>query len=685
MIFSTAAGWSEKLGVTLTAEGANFCVYARLAYEVELLLFDHEDDAEASHIFRLSSEDNRTAYYWHIFISGIKPGQLYAYRVHGPYRPFEGTSFDKQKVLIDPYGILVSKGKNYDRHRAAKPGCNEAHCLKSIVADVKDYDWEDDKHPRHTFSKTVIYEMHVAGFTRHTSSGVEPNKRGTYAGLIEKIPYLKELGVTAVELLPVYQFDEDEHHAGLCNYWGYSPISFFAPHRGYSSDKSMLGPLNEFRDMVKALHKADIEVILDVVYNHTAEGGVGGPTLCFRGFDNDNYYILSNNKQDYMNFSGCGNTFNGTHSVCRRLIIDSLHFWVEEMHVDGFRFDLASILSRDEQGMPMVSPPTLYSIDTDPALSSTKLIAEAWDAGGLYQVGNLAGQRWREWNGQFRDDVRKFIRGDEGMVSKFADRLIGSPDIYGHHLLEPEKTINFVTCHDGFTLLDLVSYNEKKNWANGEENRDGSNDNYSWNHGIEGETDDIEVNQLRIRQVKNMLATTLLSLGTPMIQMGDEVGRTQHGNNNGYCQNNEDFWFDWSLVKQNNKLFNFTKALIHQRVEQGRLDFAETKRLPLNEVLQKSGIRWHGVRVGKPDWSSSSRTIAIETTPYGQDYGMYAIFNAFWEPLEFELPIPKRGFWTRFIDTSLPYPEDILTINSSKVIVKNKYVAQPRSVVILIC
>ncbi len=684
MNFRVRHGWPEKLGVTLTAQGANFSLFARLADEVELLFFDQQDDNEPSHIFRFSDSENRTAYYWHIFIEGVKPGQLYAFRVNGPYRPFDGTRFDNEKALLDPYGILVAKGKNYSREAAIAPGPNLESCLKSVVADIDDYDWEDDEHPRHKFGKTVIYEMHVGGFTRHPSSKISLEKRGTYAGLVEKIPYLKELGITAVELMPVYQFDEEEHHAGLSNYWGYSPISFFSPHRDYSSDKSLLGPLNEFRDMVKALHKADIEVILDVVYNHTAEGDENGPTLCFRGLDNDAYYILDKDKSEYMNFSGCGNTFNGTHSVCRRLIIDSLHFWVEKMHVDGFRFDLASILSRDEEGMPMVSPPTLWSIDTDPLLASTKLIAEAWDAGGLYQVGQLAGQRWREWNGQFRDDVRRFIRGDAGMVSKFADRLIGSPDIYGHHQLEPEKTINFVTCHDGFTLMDLVSFDEKHNLDNGEDNRDGCNENFSWNHGVEGLTNDPEINALRRKQIKNLLTINLLSLGTPMIQMGDEMGRTQGGNNNGYCQDNSLFWLDWSLIERNEDLLNFTKALVHQRVEQGSLDLMKSKRLPLDEVLQRSDIRWHGVKLLQPDWGDDSRSIAIETTPYGQTYAMYAIFNSYWEPLEFELPPAPNGAWIRFIDTSLSDSDDILMPKKQANLVRNKYLAKARSIVILV-
>ena len=382
-MYSHSPGIPEKLGVTFTKKGANFCVYARLAESVELLFFNDKDASGASQIFKLSDTTNRTAYYWHIFVESVGVGQLYAFRVNGPYRPHDGLRFCPDKMLLDPYGLLVERGDNFCREAAIKDGSNIDKCLKSVVVDIDDYDWGQDQHPRHPFATSVIYEMHVGGFTRHESSGVSPDKRGTYAGLIEKIPYLKELGITAVELMPVHQFDPTEHHAGLVNYWGYSPLSLFSVHREYSSDQSILGPINEFRDMVKALHAADIEVILDVVYNHTAEGDENGPTFSFRGFDGSVYYIMSEDRKHYMNFSGCGNTLNGTHSIVRRMIIDSLHFWVEKMHVDGFRFDLASILSRDELGKPMLSPPTLWSIDTDPILSPVKLIAEAWDAGGL--------------------------------------------------------------------------------------------------------------------------------------------------------------------------------------------------------------------------------------------------------------------------------------------------------------
>lgn len=680
-MFLTSNGKPDKLGVTYTSKGANFCVYARLAEGVELLFFDHKDAEAASYIFELSTIDNRSAYYWHIFIEDVKPGQLYGFRIKGPYRPYEGTAFAPEKVLLDPYGLLVERGDHFSRQAAIGSGSNIDTCLKSVVVDIDDYDWQGDEHPRHSFYNTVIYEMHVGGFTRHQSANIEKNKRGTYAGLIEKIPYLKELGITAVELMPVHQFDPDEHHAGLVNYWGYSPLSFFAVHREYSSDKSRLGPINEFRAMVKALHAADIEVILDVVYNHSAEGGEGGPTFSLRGFDNSDYYILSEDRRYYMNFSGCGNTLNGNHSVVRRMIIDSLHFWVEKMHVDGFRFDLASILSRDELGKPMLSPPTLFSIDTDPILASIKLIAEAWDAGGLYQVGSLAGQRWREWNGHFRDDVRRFARGDEGMVSKFANRLIGSPDIYGEDNFEPEKSVNFITCHDGFTLNDLVSYNYKHNFPNGENNLDGCDHNFSWNHGIEGETENPKVLQLRHQQIKNMLTVTLLSLGTPMILMGDEIGHSQKGNNNGYCQDNPTFWFDWSQIEKNRVLFDFTKALIKQRTA---IYLNDSCRYSLHDIIQQSDIHWHGVKLNQPDWSECSHSIAMESKHPHSPVVSYVIFNAFWQMLNFELPISASGKWLRIVDTSLADGNDIYGDGDKKYWFNDEYLVAPRSVVILI-
>ena len=467
-------GSSFPLGATVCPGGVNFSVFSKSATAVELLLFDRADDPKPVRTIRFDPKVNKTYHYWHVFVPDVQAGQIYGYRVHGPFEPERGMRFDPQKVLLDPYGKAVVIPETYNRLLMSEPGDTIASSMKSVVADTSAYDWEGDVPLKQPFARAIIYEMHVRGFTIHPGSGVSPEKRGTYAGLIEKIPYLRDLGITTVELLPVYQYDEQDAPRGFKNYWGYAPVSFFAPHAAYSSQKDPLGILNEFRDMVKALHRAGIEVILDVVYNHTAEGNHLGPTLCFRGFQNDAYYILEKDKAHYANYTGCGNTLNAGNPFVRRMIIDSLHYWVEEMHVDGFRFDLASILSRDEYGRPLENPPVLWDIETDPALAGIKLIAEAWDAAGLYQVGTFIGDSWKEWNGRFRDDVRSFLKGDPGTVTRFASRLLGSPDLYGHQEREPEQSINFITCHDGFTLNDLVSYNDKHNEANGEDNRDGS-------------------------------------------------------------------------------------------------------------------------------------------------------------------------------------------------------------------
>ncbi len=559
------AGQAVPLGAAVVDGGVNFSLFSRHASSVELLLFDREDDATPSRVIPIDSTTNRTYHYWHVHAPGIESGQLYGYRVQGKDDPARGLRFDAAKVLLDPYGRGVTVPAGYDRKAAGMPGENVATAMKSVVVDPSTYDWEGDQPLRRSSAQTIIYEMHVRGFTQHPSSNVRDDLRGTFAGLIEKIPYLQQLGITAVELLPVFQFDSLDAPPGKFNYWGYAPVSFFAPHQAYSSRQDQLGPIDEFRDMVRALHRAGIEVILDVVFNHTAEGNEHGPTLCFRGVDNPTYYILERG-ESYANYTGCGNTLNANHPIVRRMIVDSLRYWVQEMHVDGFRFDLASILSRDPRGHLLPNPPVLWDIESDPVLAGTKLLAEAWDAAGLYQVGSFVGDAWKEWNGRFRDDVRDFFRGEPGSVRRIADRIVGSPEIYGHKGREVEQSINFVTCHDGFTLNDLVSYNDKHNEANGEDNRDGDNDNRSWNCGVEGQTDDPVIERLRNRQVKNFLTVTLLSLGVPMITMGDEVRRTQRGNNNAYCQDNELSWFDWTLLERHADVHRFVSLLCTRRV-----------------------------------------------------------------------------------------------------------------------
>ena len=676
-------GRSHPLGATVYQDGVNFSVYSKHCDYVELLLFEDVEGRQPSRTIRLDPFDrHRTFDYWHAFLPGVTAGQAYAFRVGGPNDPSRGLLFDVHKVLLDPYGRSIAIPEHFDRDAAIRAGDNSSVAMKSIVVDPSAYDWEDDAPLFRPFSQTVIYETHVRGFTRSESSGVTPQKRGTYAGLIEKIPYLQNLGVTAVELLPIYQFDVQESPEGLANYWGYNPISFFAPHNQYSSSSDPVDVLDEFRDMVKALHRAGIEVILDVVYNHTAEGNELGPTYCFKGFANEAYYILSKDCKSFANYSGTGNTLNANHAVVRRLILDSLRYWVREMHVDGFRFDLASILSRDPTGHPLANPPILWDIETDPVLSGTKLIAEAWDAAGLYQVGSFFGDHWKEWNGQFRDDVRAFVRGDPGQAGKLASRFLASPDIYGHQDREPEQSINFVTCHDGFTLNDLVSYNEKHNLPNREGNRDGHNHNLSWNCGVEGPTESTEIEQLRRRQIKNFFAINLLSLGVPMILMGDELRHTQSGNNNAYCQDNALSWLDWTLLDQHADIHRFARKLIQFRLSLP-LSTAE-QQLSLTNLLQQTPIHWHGVKLDQPDWGPHSRTVAL--TIEGQQDWYHLMISAFWEPLLFELPPPPGnadGPWRRIMDTWRESPDDFCDTATAPSITGAHYRVQSRSVVLL--
>jgi isoamylase len=552
------------------------------------------------------------------------------------------------------------------------------------VIDLRSYDWEGDSPLQTMSARTIIYEMHVRGFTRHPTSGIPEERRGTYAGVIDKISYLEQLGITAVELMPVFQFDPHDCPDGLVNYWGYSPISFFSPHQGYSSRRDGSCPVDEFRDMVKALHRAGIEVILDVVFNHTAEGNHSGPTLSFKGIDNSTYYILEHDRSLYRNYSGTGNTLNANQPIVRRMIVDSLRYWVEEMHVDGFRFDLASVLSRALSGEPLANPPVLWDIDSDPSLAHTKIIAEAWDASGLYQVGSFIGDRWKEWNGKFRDDVRGFFRCEPGSVRRLADRIVGSPGIYGQEEREAEQSINFVTCHDGFTLNDLVSYNEKHNGGNGEDNRDGGNDNLSWNCGVEGPTDNPEIESLRSRQVRNFLTVTMLALGVPMILMGDEVRRTQRGNNNPYCQDNEISWLDWKLIDVHADLHRFVKHLIQRRLL--RETGPERARKSVTQLLQQANKAWHGVKLNCPDWSDNSHSLAFSAEIRKQNLFFYLILNAYWEPLEFELPpieSASRGPWRRWVDTSLDSPDEIVEWQNAAPISTEIYRAAPRSTVVL--
>ncbi|WP_088241007.1 glycogen debranching protein GlgX [Calothrix rhizosoleniae] len=681
-------GKSFPLGATVYPDGVNFCIFSQHGSAIELLLFDTANAAQPTQTIKLDPVLNNTYHYWHIFIPGIKAGQIYAYRADGKFDPEKGYRFDSSKVLLDPYARAIVGDETYDRQAALSPGDNCAQALKGVVIDPSTYDWSGDLHPRTSYACSVIYELHVGGFTRHPNSGVSPSKRGTYAGLIEKIPYLKELGITAVELLPVHHFDSQDAPPGLTNYWGYSTIGFFAPHRGYSSQSDPQDAVDEFRDLVKALHGAGIEVILDVVFNHTAEGNESGPTLSFRGLDNQTYYILDENPAQYKNYSGCGNTLKGNHPIVGRLILDSLRYWVSEMHVDGFRFDLATVLGRNTLGQPIHEETGITGIisviESDPVLAGTKLIAEAWDAAGLYSVGKFVelADWFAEWNGPFRDDIRRFLKRDRNSVKTLAARILASPDIYSRLDKDINRSVNFITCHDGFTLNDLVSYNRKHNLANGEENCDGANDNFSWNCGVEGVTDDPEIEKLRSQQIKNFFTILFLSQGTPMFLMGDEVKRTQKGNNNAYCQDNELSWFDWSLTTKHNGLRNFVTKLIYfiQALE----IFRQENFLAVMHNSQKPHLIWHGIYLGQPDYGEYSHSLAFSLCHPDNGEHLHIMLNAYWEHLDFELPPLESGnYWHRIIDTSLPAPDDFSELEIAAKIDRDSYLVRKYSSVVL--
>jgi len=653
--YKLRVGKPFPFGATFVPGGVNFSIYSSHATSCSLVLFAKGEAQPAVEIpfqdgFRIGNVF--TMIVFDLDVENIE----YGYRMTGPYDPRDGHRFDGTKVLLDPYAKAIG---GRDVWGTDPDWSNILPYRGRLVFD--DFDWGGERPLETPIEDLIIYEMHVRGFTRHPSSGVK--FPGTFAGIREKIPYFKELGVNCVELLPVYEFDEFEHSRispvtgeRLMNYWGYSTVGFFAPKSGYAATGKLSMQVDELKALIKELHRNGIEVILDVVFNHTAEGNEKGPYISFRGLDNKTYYMLTPDGY-YFNFSGTGNTLNCNNPIVRNMVLDCLRYWAAEYHIDGFRFDLASILGRDPWGAPMSNPPLLESLAFDPVLAKCKLIAEAWDAGGLYQVGSFPGYgRWAEWNGKYRDCVRKFLKGDAGQVGEMARRLQGSPDLYGSRAAR--TSINFITCHDGFTLHDLVSYNHKRNEANGEDNRDGSNDNDSWNCGREGPTDDPAVNQLRRRQIKNALTMLLVSQGVPMILMGDEVGHTQKGNNNAYCQDNEISWFDWSLVKANAELFTFCKRLIAFRKECSlvRGHTAPSERDPVGVQ-----ISWHGVRAWRAEWANWNRTLAFMLSGNGGQGAefVYVAMNMHWEPRSFELPLLPESFrWRKFVDTAKPAGED---------------------------
>ncbi|TXH76580.1 glycogen debranching protein GlgX [Thiobacillus sp.] len=657
------------LGVHASEGGANFALFSRHASRVRLELFDRAHDAVPARAIDLDPARNRTGDVWHVWVQGIQTGQLYAYRVDGPYRPQDGHRFNFRKLLLDPFATAISQRSPWDfgLARGYDPAAPDPDRMPSPVDDAgsmpkcvfihESFHWHDDLPPRRPWSETVIYETHVRGFTVHPTAGVD--HPGTYRGLMEKIPYLKDLGVTAVELMPVHEFNEcplpgsnPQTGAPLRNYWGYDPVAFLAPKAAYSSAGGQGQQTLEFKEMVRALHQAGIEVILDVVFNHTAEGNELGPTLSFRGIDNAIFYMLTPDLRHYRNYAGTGNTINANHPVVRDHILGALRHWVVEMRVDGFRFDLASILGRDGAGRLLASAPLLERIAEDPILRDVKLIAEAWDAAGAYEVGSFSERRWAEWNGRYRDDVRRFWRGDAGMLGLFASRLCGSADIYAQSGKGPEASINFVTCHDGFTLNDLVSYRTKHNEANGEDNRDGTDANFSDACGIEGESTDSAIETMRSRQIRNFLLTLLISRGVPMLLGGDEFRRTQGGNNNAWCQDNETSWVDWQLLEQHRELHRFVREMLAFRRAHPVLS--------REQFYTEAEIQWFGPDGNVPDWfDPSARQLACRIREDAHD-SLFLIFNAGSECVDFRVPeAPDDRHWHRVVDTHRPAPEDI--------------------------
>ncbi len=681
----TQPGRSHPLGAQVAPGGVNFSVFSQHADAIDLLLFEEHDSTSPSHVVPLQ----RTFHFWHTFVEGIGHGAHYAFRAFGPNDPGHGLRFNPNRVLIDPY----ARGNTTTLWRRAD-ACdgdgreaidNVGSAMRSVVIDTNKFDWAGDQPLATPMADTVIYEMHVGGFSRHPSAGV--SNPGTFLGVVDKIPYLKSLGVTAVELLPVFEFDDTDvlrtmaDGTQLRNYWGYSTMSFFAPDATYCAEPQIGAHMAEFRTMVKELHRAGIEVILDVVFNHTDEGNHQGPTFSFRGLDNlVYYYLVNNNKQFYMDYTGCGNTFNCNHPISSKLIVECLEYWVREMHVDGFRFDEGTILVRNLDGKPSAYAPVIWDIELSQTLADTKLIAEAWDAGGEYMIGRFPGYRWAEWNGKFRDDLRRFVRGDAGLTGALATRLAGSADLYQPSGHLPLNSINFVVCHDGFTLNDLVSYNEKHNEANGEGNRDGNDDNDSWNCGVEGPTDDAGVEGLRERQIRNLTSLQFLAQGVPMIVAGDEIRRTQRGNNNAYCQDSEISWFDWDLVGKNADTLEFFRSIIEFRKQNSNL----RRGTFFDGSCNSRGVpdvRWHGTRIDQPDWSAASRTLAVTFGGVGQEADLHVMCNMHWEAHAFELPNGRQ--WSRAIDTSFPGRDAVLLRGSETPINESEYLVGARSVVVV--
>ena len=689
--FKLRLGRPQPFGATIVPGGVNFSIFSSHATSCSLVLFKKHAKAPLAEI--PFPDEFRIGNVYCMVVFDLDYENLeYGYRMDGPNNFEQGHWFDQSKILLDPYAKVIGGRDVW----GVIPDWDDIYHHRGRIA-FDDFDWGNDRALEIPPEDQIIYEMHVRSFTRHESSGIKENHRGTFAGIRDKIPYLKELGVNAVELMPVYEFDEFENSRPnpqtgetLYNYWGYSTVGFFSPKAGYAATGKFGMQVDELKNLVKELHKNGIEVILDVVFNHTAEGNERGPTISFRGIDNKTYYMMTPEGY-YFNFSGCGNTINCNNPIVRNIVLDCLRYWAAEYHIDGFRFDLASILGRDPLGYPLANPPLLESLAFDPILAKCKLIAEAWDAGGLYQVGSFpAYGRWAEWNGKYRDGIRKFIKGD-GTVGQIAQCLQGSPDLYAWAGRAPATSINFITAHDGFTLMDLVSYNQKHNEANGENNNDGSNDNDSWNCGWEGATDDVAINALRRRQIKNAIAILMVSQGVPMLLMGDEVGRTQNGNNNTYCHDNELSWLDWDLQTKNAEILEFVKHSVAFRRSHPVLRNPNHFR---NQDYVGSGyadITWHGTKAWNVDWSDGNRAIAFllcgKHAKRGtvEDNYIYVAMNMHWQTQWFEIPgLPPSLQWHVFANTGAVFPSSYLPGTEPVLENQSGLLVGDRSVVILV-
>lgn len=691
--FRTARGRSLPLGASGAEDGVNFTLLCRHGTSVTLVILPVDDDSPLAEI-PLDAHKNRTGNHWHILVFGLPAIFRYGWRVDGPKG--NGHFYNPNFILIDPSTTALADGtvwgqRNRDNDLLAMG--KGTHRRSLFVR--RPFDWSEDTPPLTPMEDSIIYELHVRGFTCHPSSVVA--KPGTFSGLVEKIPYLQQLGITAVEFLPVHEFDENDctfinplTGERLRNFWGYNSIAFGAPKASYAARAAEFDQVREFRDMVRKFHQAGLEVILDVVFNHTGEGDYRGRTYSFRGLDNKLYYMLDANG-NYLNFTGCGNTVNCNHPVVRDLILTCLRFWVAEMHVDGLRFDLASILGRDATGKVLIEPPIVEMIAEDGVLTDTKLIAEPWDAGGLYQVGLFPfGRRWSEWNAHYRDDVRSFWRGDSGKAGTLATRISGSADLYQSNGRHPHHSINFITCHDGFTLWDLVSYNHKHNLANGESNRDGLDANISWNCGVEGPTTNPVVLRLRHRQAKNLFATMMLSQGVPMMLAGDEFLRTQQGNNNAWCQDNEISWVDWKLADTNADFLRFARMMIALRKRHAALRRRSFFRGRGPDGDLEPDIIWHGTEPHLPAFTPGGRTLAFSLngsmTGREPDRDFYVVCNAWTQPVNFRIPrSPSGRAWRRTVDTAQPSPTDIVELDAGPVIhAGSVYTVAEHSLLVLI-